>query len=368
MVCCGAHTRDQNFEIIQKIFFMFQVLCSIIELRNMFIVISGYQTPLCKPPGHREEPEISSVPLVTRPEELYNPHSTPHPNHAPLTNFAAPLSPIDVPPVVNSNGSNYASPLEDLPAARGTSNRGEMLSFVSKWAEGRSHVEYLMKIDRIPQKEEAVLVFQSLVIIWCVINNYPGRLLKKFTVYDFVNFVKKANGQYVCAVTDGHKYKFRRVLKFSEFEKNVMTFYFKRVRPIWISASDVLKESFLTQHLDLTLKEVTHSFLYNSQGKSQLNIPRVCENFQKKMNSAHRKPKRRLVYEPTPTVLGNGATASSTMDVISQATETPSTSTPASDSTAQRQLQQIELNTMSPTSKKQLFYYSDSFASINSVS
>ena len=84
------------------------------------------------------------------------------------------------------------------------------------------------------------------------------------------------------------------------------------------------------------------------------------------MNSAHRKPKRRLVYEPTPTILGNGATASSTMEVISKATETPSTSTPASDSTAQRQI--VELTTMSPTSKKQLFYYSDSFASINSVS
>ena len=100
---------------------------------------------------------------------------------------------------------------------------------MSKWAEGRSHVAHLVETDRDPQKEEAMLVFQSLVIIWCAINNYPARLLKKFTLYDFVNFVKKGNGHYVCAVTDGNKYKFRRALKFNEFEQKVMTFYFKRV-------------------------------------------------------------------------------------------------------------------------------------------
>ena len=150
-----------------------------------------------------------------------------------------------------------------------------------------------------------MLVFQSLVIIWCVINNYPARLLKKFTVYGFVNFVKKGNCQNVCAVTDGNKYKFGRALKFNEFEKKVMTFYFKRVRPFWINAFDVLKDSFLTEPLVLTLQEVTQSFFSNSQGKKQLNVTRVCENFQNKMIAAHKKPKRRLVYEPTTTNLEN---------------------------------------------------------------
>ena len=107
------------------------------------------------------------------------------------------MSPIDA---VNSNGSNYASPLELQPAAQDASDCCELLSVMSKWAEGRSHVEHLVETDRVPQNEEAMLVFQSLVIIWCVINNYPARLLKKFTVYDFVNFVKTGNGQYVCAV------------------------------------------------------------------------------------------------------------------------------------------------------------------------
>ena len=170
---------------------------------------------------------------------------------------------------VNSNGSNYACPLELQPAAQDASDRGELLYVMSKWAERRSHVEHLLETDRVPQKEEAMLVFQSLVIIWCVINNYPARLLKKFTLlYEFVNFVKKGNGQYVCAVTDGNKYKFRRALKFNEFEQKVMTFYFKRVRPIWINAFDVLKDRFLTEPLDLTLQEVTQSFFIFHKGKT----------------------------------------------------------------------------------------------------
>ena len=86
------------------------------------------------------------------------------------------------------------------------------------------------------------------------------------------------------------------------------------------------------------------------------------------MNAAHRKPKRKLVYEPTTTILENDGTVSSTVEVISQATKTPTTNTPDSDSAAQRQLKPVEMTTMSPTSKKQLFYSSDSFASINSVS
>ena len=296
---------------------------------------------------------------------MNNPHSTPHPNHASSTNFAAPLSPIDA---VNSNGSNYASPLELQPAVQDVSDRGELLSVMSKWGEGCSHVEHLVETNRVLQKEEAALVFQSLVIIWCVINKYPARLHKKFTVYDFVKFVKKGNCQYVCVVTDGNKYKFRRALKFNEFAQKVMTFYFKSVRPFWINAFDVLKDSFLTEPLDLTLQEVTQSFFYNSQGKKQLNGTRVCENFQNKMNAAHRKPKRRIVYEPTTTILENNGTVSSTVDVISQATKTPPTNTPDSYSATQRQLKPVEMTTMSPTSKKQLFYSSDGFASINSVS
>ena len=105
----------------------------------------------------RPNHENSSVPLQARPEGLNNPHSTPHPNHASSTNFAAPLSPIDA---VNSNGSNYASPLELQPAAQDAGARGKLLSVMSKWAEGRSHVEHLVKTDRVPQKEEAMLVFQ----------------------------------------------------------------------------------------------------------------------------------------------------------------------------------------------------------------
>ena len=112
------------------------------------------------------------------------------------------MSPIDA---VNSNGSNYACLIDSLPAAQDASDRCELLSVLSEWAKGRSHVEHLVQIDRGAQKEEAMFVFQVFVIIWCVINNYPARLLKKFTVYDFVNFVKKGNGQYVCDVTDGNK-------------------------------------------------------------------------------------------------------------------------------------------------------------------
>ena len=135
--------------------------------------------------------------LLTRPDGLNNPHSTPH-RTSPFK-FAAPID------AVNSNGSNYAFPLTSLQAAQDASDRGELLSFMSNRAEGRSHVKNLVQIDRAPQKEETMLVFQSLVIIWCVINNCPTRLLKKFTMYNFVNIAKKGNGQYVRALTGGNK-------------------------------------------------------------------------------------------------------------------------------------------------------------------
>ena len=166
---------------------------------------------------------------------------------------------------------------------------------------------------------------------------------------DFMNFVKKRNGQYVCAVTEGNKYKFRRALKFNEFEKKVMNFCFKRVSPFRVNALSVLKDSFLTEPFDLTLQEVTQSFFYNSQVKKQLNVTRVCENFQNKINSAHRKPKRWLVYESTTTLLENDGTVSSTVEGISQATKTPPPITPDSDSAAQRKLKPVAMTTMSPT-------------------
>ena len=72
-----------------------------------------------------------------------------------------------------------------------------------------------------------------------------------------------------------------------------MTSYFTPVHPFWINAFDVLKESFFTEPRELTLQEVTQSFFYHSQGKKQLNVTRVCENFQNKMKAAHRKPKKK---------------------------------------------------------------------------
>ena len=90
----------------------------------------------------------------------------------------------------------------------------DRLKAMKKWAESRSHIEHLVNSDvTTPTKEDCLLVFQCLVIMWCYINKYPPRLLKRFTVYDFVNIVKNSTAtsgevdEYIASISDGKKYK-----------------------------------------------------------------------------------------------------------------------------------------------------------------
>ena len=67
-------------------------------------------------------------------------------------------------------------------------------------------------------------------------------------MYVFVNIFDKKNEdkEFVVSVLDGYKYKNRTALKFNKFEKQVMAFYFKRIRPLWISGLKLLNYSFST--------------------------------------------------------------------------------------------------------------------------
>ena len=211
-----------------------------------------------------------------------NATSTPLPQGHTTQHFLPPSSPI-----ISSRKRPLFSEAPTVPSA-GVDKR----KVLEKWGESISHIEYLVKSNVTPTKEDCCLVFQFLVIMWCYINNYSSRLLKRFTVYDFVNIQKEVSRQketYNTSVNDGNKYKYRAALKFNKLEYEVMTYYFKRIRPLWTNGTQLLKDSFdtITKVPDFT--ERTQSFFYNSKGKTQLNASRICENFDSKMTALHKK-------------------------------------------------------------------------------
>ena len=62
----------------------------------------------------------------------------------------------------------------------------ELRAMMQKWSGSRSHIIFVTIFDTTPHKEECLLIFQCLVVLWCNINSYPSRLLKRFFEYDFV--------------------------------------------------------------------------------------------------------------------------------------------------------------------------------------
>ena len=157
------------------------------------------------------------------PGSTSTPMRHPQPMHRPrfesLTLRVPPISTVLFPGV----GICQMPPPSNIPPAMPPS--GEQSQAMKKWAEGRSHTQHLVDCDKTPPKKDCLLVFQGLMIMWCHINSY---LLKRFTVYDFVNFNENGSGSFVCAVEDGTKYKYRTALRFNKFEKSVLTFFFKK--------------------------------------------------------------------------------------------------------------------------------------------
>ena len=101
------------------------------------------------------------------------------------------------------------------------------------------------------------------------------------------------------------KYKYYMILKFTKFEKCVMTFYFKRIRPLWVKGETLLEESFDTT-TNADTQEVTQAFLYNSRGKRNFNVARVCTNFQDKINSSGHKKTTCRHSLPAGTLIDTG--------------------------------------------------------------
>ena len=101
----------------------------------------------------------------------------------------------------------------------------ERAQAMKKWSEGRAHIQHLVDCDKTPPKEDSLLVFQCLMIMWCYINSYPSRLLKRFTVYDFVKCNENGSVSFVVAVEDGTKNKYRTALRFNKFEKSLDIFF-----------------------------------------------------------------------------------------------------------------------------------------------
>ena len=268
---------------------------------------------------------------------------------------------------------------------RGLSLNDEQSKNMQKWADSRSYIEHLTKVDATPPKEDCLLVFQCLIIMWCYINSYPSRLLKRFTVYDFVNIVDKNNEdkEFVVSVLDGNKYKYRTALKFNKFEKQVMTFYFKRIRPLWISGLKLLNDSFSTCIDTISnnkIQEITQIFFYNSNGNKQLNVARICENFQAKMTAPHKKSKPKASLDDK---LGPSSSSAQVPDPINKISsqQTPlEVALVTSDvlennenvdpEPRRKRLSHHELMLISPISKKRLFYSTDNqsmSASFNAV-
>ena len=116
----------------------------------------------------------------------------PHPRHRPrleaLTLRVPPISTFLFP---GAGSCQMPTPSKFPPATPPSDERSQAMK---KWAEGRAHIQHLVDCDKTPPKEDCLLVFQCLMIMWCYINSYPSRLLKRFTVYDFVNFNENGSG------------------------------------------------------------------------------------------------------------------------------------------------------------------------------
>ena len=192
------------------------------------------------------------------PGSTSTPMRHPHPMHRlrleALTLRVPPITTVLFP---GAGSCQMSTPSKFPPAMPPSDERSQAMK---KWAEGCAHIQHLVDCDKTPPKEDCLLVFQCLMIMWCYINSYPSRLLKRFTVYDFVNFNKNGSGSFVVAVEDGTKYKYRTALRFTKFEKSVLTFFFKRIRPVWIIALRVLNESFDVTTIVADFKERTHPF------------------------------------------------------------------------------------------------------------
>jgi len=301
---------------------------------------------------------------------LFDPKSTStpmrHPHRDQRPHFESRVPPISTvlfpaTSAGSSAGSCQMPPTYNIPTA--LQPRDGRSQAMKKWVEGRSHIQHLVDCDKTPPKEDCLLVFQCLMIMWCYINNYPSRLLKRFTVYDFVNFSENGTGtgSFVCAIEDGTKYKYRTGLRFNKFEKSVLTFFFKRIRPVWINALKVLKDSFDVTTIVLDSKERTQSFFYNSQGNKQLNVSRVCENFQSKMNATHKKKRKFIATRPDD---GRQCT-----DADSENGCPTTMADPTVHARSAVRISQNEMMTMSPNSKKLVFYSDlDIIESLNGVS
>ena len=134
----------------------------------------------------------------------------------------------------------------------------EQSQAMKKRAEGRAHIQHLVDCDKTPPKEDCLLVFQCLMIMWCYINSYPSRLLKRFTAYGFVNFNESGSVSFVVAVPLKTGLSINIELpRFSNFEKSVLTFFFKRIRLVWINALRVLNERFDVTTIVADIKERT---------------------------------------------------------------------------------------------------------------
>ena len=275
----------------------------------------------------------------------------------------------------NCNPGNHPVPMEVSPffpqptqhfppdVHMGTPHDNEREAMMQKWLDSSSYIDFVTNVETTPRKEDCILIFQCLVMMSCYINSYPSRLLKWFTVYDFVNMVDNGNGFIYVSVSDGNKYNYRTALKFNKFEKKVITFYFKHIRPKWTNSFKLLtNESFpVTVIADPKVHEMTQLFFYNSNGNKQINVARVCENFNTKLPAAHKKPKRRSTNAPVDKL---GASISpqpllATEEVLilpSNAFSPDYDETVEPQHSKRQRLSYNYMTQMSPNSKRQIFY------------
>ena len=317
------------------------------------------------------QPSVASTPVRTNQNNHVN---RAIPSEPPIRTMLFPPS-RQGPVTSNCNPGNHPVPMEVSPffpqptqhfppdVDMGTSHDNEREAMMQKWSDSCSHIDFVTNFETTPHKEDCLLIFQCIVIMWCNINSYPSRLLKRFTVYDFVNMVDHGNSFKYVSVSDGNKYKYRTALKFNKFEYKVLLFYFKHIRPKWTNSFKLLtKESFpVTVIADPNVQEMTQLFFYNSNGNKQINVARVCENFNTKMSAAHKKPKRRSTNAPIDKL---GASISSrpllaTEEVLIYPANAIS---PENDENVEPQhskrkrLSHNDMMQMSPNSKRQIFY------------
>ena len=153
-----------------------------------------------------------------------------------------------------------------------------------------------MKSKGSLDRQTMMEVFQYLVTMWQFQHAYPAASLRNFTVYDFVNREQTENDgpeKIKILIRDDKKFDYQttNAYYFSEWECQLMQYYFTHVRTHWVIKAKPSQLNVYLQFYDNNEKktrryvERTQRFMVNSTGQTiSINYSRVNHSWQKTLD------------------------------------------------------------------------------------